>query len=259
MLLVLSIDDVPSIDQPCGLTIGSFDGVHLGHQTLLKQLRAKLPSNGILVVYTFSNHPSHHFTPNAPTPLICPPLQKAKLLEEYGADIVILVPFTQQFANTPYEQFLRHLKEKLSFSHLMLGTNATFGHKRQGNEENVKKIAPSLEFEVNYLPKLALHETPISSGFIRSLIARGAFHETQECLGRPYSLMGHLTSDQRLYTFPTHGLCLPPEGVYPVRIKTSSQMHLGRAQVTSQEQKIHLELLKENVSIGEKEVEVIFA
>jgi len=259
MLLVPSLDDIPPIDQPCGLTIGSFDGVHLGHQTLLKQLRAKLPSNGLLTVYTFSNHPSHHFTPNAPTPLICPPLQKVKLLEAYGADIVILVPFTQEFAHTPFEQFLRLLKEKLSFSHLMLGANATFGHKRQGNEENVRKIAPSLEFEVDYLPKFALHETPISSGLIRSLIARGALHETQECLGRPYSLMGHVRSEERLYSFNAQGLCLPPEGVYPIRIKTSSQMHLGRAQVSSQEQKIRLELLKENVSIDEKEVEVIFS
>ena len=258
MLLVPSLEDIQRIDQPCGLTIGSFDGVHLGHQTLLKHLRAQLPPHGLLAVYTFSSHPSQHFTPHAPVPLICPPLQKVKLLGEYGADIVILAPFTAEFANTPFDQFLHRLKEKLRFSHLVLGTNAVFGNKRQGNEENVRKIAPSLGFEVDYLPKLTLHETPISSGLIRALIARGAFHETQECLGRPYSLLCHLKAEGRLYSFDAQGLCLPPEGVYAVRIKTASQMHLARAQVIPLEQRICLELLKENVAIDEKEVEVIF-
>src|SRR5690348_2397718 len=109
MLLLTDFNDIPPIDQPCGLTIGSFDGVHLGHQTLLKHLRAKLPSQGLVCVFTFSNHPSHLFTPQSPLSLICPPLQKMKLLETYGVDIAFLIPFTAEFAQISYEEFLKQM------------------------------------------------------------------------------------------------------------------------------------------------------
>lgn len=258
MLLIPSIEETPTIHQPCGLTIGSFDGVHLGHQALLKRLREKLPSDSLLVVYTFSNHPSHLFAPDAPTPLICPPLQKVKLLRDYGADIVVFGPFDQKFANTPFDIFLQRLKEKLGFSQLVLGTGATFGHKRLGNEENVRKIAPALKFEVEYLSKTHLHEKVISSGLLRTLIQRGAFHEAAECLGRLYSLMGHLNRENERYSFPTQGLCLPPEGIYPVRVQTATRSYLARAQVSPQEQKICLEPVNENIYLENKEAEIIF-
>ena len=210
-------------------------------------------------MFTFSNHPSHHFTPHSPTPLIYPPLQKAKLLGDYGADIVILTPFTPEFSQTSFDHFLHHLKKKLSFSILVLGTGATFGKHKEGNEENVKRLAPVLGFEVEYLPKFTLHNTPVSSGRIRSFISQGAFYDVQACLGRPYSLMAHLNAKEGGYFFPVEGLCLPPEGVYPVRLKTSSHEYLARAQILPKEHQISLKLLNEAATLLEKEVEVIFS
>ncbi len=259
MLLITDINDTPPIDRPCGLTIGSFDGVHLGHQALLKRLRQKLPSNALLAVFTFSNHPSHHFAPQAPTPLICPPLQKAKLLGDYGADIVILTPFTPEFSKTSFDKFLHLLKQKLSFSTLVLGIGATFGKHKEGNEENVKRLAPELGFEVEYLPKFTLHNTPVSSGRIRSFISQGALHDVQACLGRPYSLMAHLNAEDDRYFFNVKGLCLPPEGVYPVRLKTSAHEYLARVQVSPKKHQIRIELLNEAATVLEKEAEVIFS
>lgn len=253
MQLITDLKDALPIHLPCGLTIGSFDGVHLGHQALLKHLRAKLPLGALLTVFTFSNHPSHHFAPDTPTPLICSPMQKAKLLAEYGADIVILTPFTPEFSQTPFDQFLRKLKQKIPFSHLVLGINATFGKNKEGNEENVRHLAPELGFHVEYLPKLTFHDVPLSSRHIRSLIAKGALHEVQECLGRHYSLV--LTSKDGSNA---EGLCLPPEGIYAVRIKISSKTHLGRALVAPKEQMVRIELLHGDVHHDEKEVEIIF-
>ncbi len=230
MLLITDLNDIPSLTKPCGLTIGTFDGVHLGHQTLLNHLRSKLPPSSTLAVFTFSNHPSELFS--SPTPLICPPLQKVKHLFDYGADLIIMIPFSHSFSSIPYDQFLQQMKERLVFSQLVLGTGATFGSKRQGNEENVKKLSKKLHFEVEYLPKYR----SISSGNIRKLISQGAFDEVSACLGRPYSLMGRLQKD----TLPLPSICLPPEGTYPVQVKTSDKVLSAHAQVLPAS--IHLDI-----------------
>lgn len=258
-MIYSSVDEIPDLNQPCGLSIGTFDGVHLGHQALLNSLREKLPPHAVMAVFTFSNHPSYYFTPDSPTKLICSPLQKAQLLEQYGADIVILSPFNSEFAKIPYDQFLHRLKQKLGFTYLNLGAGATFGRGREGNEENVKRIARELKFEVNYLPKFTLHGAPLSSGRVRALIEKGALHEVAECLGRPYSLLGDLLSEERLYVLNTQGLAQLPEGIYPVRVRASPGDLLGRAQIFPEEEIIRLELLNEHVSLDKQEVEVIFS
>jgi riboflavin kinase/FMN adenylyltransferase len=258
-MIIGSIDEIPSLDQPCGLTIGNFDGVHLGHQMLLNDLRKKLPK-GIVVAFTFSNHPSHYFTPENPVPLICSPQHRAKLLEAYGADLVILTPFTSEFSQMPYDHFLGLLKQKLNFTYLSLGTGATFGKNREGNEKNVKDLAEKLKFKVEYLPKLTLHGVPLSSGYIRTLISKGALQEVQECLGRPYSLMGQLRFDDRdsSYALETQGICLPPPGIYSTQIKASSTTCQGKAHILPQEGRILLEPLDKSIFLNSLEVEVVF-
>lgn len=255
MLLITDLDDAPDFNNPCGLTIGSFDGVHLGHQALISHLRSELPSNGILTVFTFSNHPSQNFTPHAPVPLISPPLQKVKYLGEIGVDIVVLIPFTTQFSQTPFDQFLSRLKERLEFSYLALGAGATFGKGKEGNEANVKRLAPELGFKVDYLPKFLLDGIPVSSGRIRTLISQGEFSKAQACLGRPYSLMGHIQDHEMNAT----NLCLPPEGTYSVSLKIADQIHLGSAEVSPVEQKIRLDFLNKSLKINHQEVEIFFA
>jgi riboflavin kinase / FMN adenylyltransferase len=258
MLLITDLADLPSLSEPCGLTIGNFDGVHLGHQALLKHLKSKLPANGILTVFTFLNHPSQIFTPDRPAPLICPPLQKVKHLADYGADIVCLIPFTPEFAKTAFREFLHSLKKRLKFSHLALGIGATFGKNKEGDEPNIRKLAFELAFAVDYVPKTLIKGIPVSSGKIRSSIAQGALHNVQECLGRHYSLMGRLKKENGFLRFFLPGICLPPEGIYPVRIQTHSTIYLARAQVAPKEQWIRLDPLETTISLLDKDVEVIF-
>ena len=259
MLTITDLKDVSPGFPPCGLTIGSFDGVHVGHQALLRELKRRVEPGTPIVVFTFSNHPSHHFTPNNPVQLICSPLHKAKLLTQYGADLVILTPFTAEFSEFLFDRFLQILKEKLSFTHLVLGTGATFGRQKGGNEDSVRALTSKLDFQVEYLPKCTLHGIPVSSRRIRTLITQGEFAKVEECLGRPYSLLGHLRSTQEGHSvMDAEGLSLPPHGNYPITLKTDSEELPARATVEFQKHQIYVEFLQKNTSLESGEVEIVF-
>jgi riboflavin kinase/FMN adenylyltransferase len=252
MLLITDLREIPALSEPCALTIGSFDGVHLGHQAILQHLKAKVPG-GKLTVFTFSNHPTHLFAPERPVPLICPPLQKVKHLADHGVDVVIMIPFTLKFSKTPFREFLSHLKKQLNFTYLTLGIGASFGKDKEGVEANVRKLATELSFTVDYLPKTIVSKDLVSSGRVRAALIQADFHQVQDCLGRPYSLMGRLNDSLQFFLT---GICLPPEGIYPVRIKFHDTIHLGRAQI--QGRSIQLDPLKPSIPFNNKDVEIIF-
>lgn len=156
------------------LTIGFFDGVHLGHQVLLKRLRQH-PHATIL---TFSNHPQSVFKPPAP-PLILPLEEKVALLKTF-ADEVIVLPFTLEFAATTYDQLL----SQFNFSHLILGSGSVFGKNREGNEANIRAYAQKQSFIVEYIPKVLLYNEPVSSSRIRRAMAAGDTPLINQLLGR---------------------------------------------------------------------------
>lgn len=156
------------------LTIGFFDGVHLGHQALLRTLR-QCPHATIL---TFSNHPQSVFNPPAPK-LLTPHSEKIKLLKQY-ADIVIVLPFTLEFAATPFDKLL----SQYDLSHLILGTGSAFGKNREGNEANVRQYAKNHAIIVEYIPKVLFNGEPVSSSRIRQAIAAGDLTLANQLLGR---------------------------------------------------------------------------
>jgi len=156
------------------LTIGFFDGVHLGHQKLLKKLREQ-PHATIL---TFSNHPQSLFNPAAPA-LLIPLDEKINLLKQY-ADEVIVIPFTKEFASTPYDKLL----SQFELTHLILGAGSVFGKNREGNEANVRKYCESRGIIVEYVPKALFQNEPISSSRIRQAIADGNLTLVHQLLGR---------------------------------------------------------------------------
>lgn len=156
------------------LTIGFFDGVHLGHQTLLKRLRS-LPHATIL---TFSNHPGGLFNPPAPD-LLIPLEEKIELLKQY-ADEVLVVPFTLELASTPYDELL----SQFDLSHLILGTGSAFGKNREGNETNIRKYAEMRGIAVEYIPKALFNNEPISSSRIRKALAAGERTLAYQLLGK---------------------------------------------------------------------------
>jgi riboflavin kinase/FMN adenylyltransferase len=258
MLLITNLNEIPPLEQTCGFTIGTFDGVHRGHQELIKHLRAKIPSKSKIAAFTFSNHPSHLFSPHSPLPLICSPLQKVKFLADIGVEIVFLIPFTKEFSQISFESFLKSMKRHLGFSHLTLGAGATFGKNKEGDEAKVKALAKDLSFEVDYLQKFLINGTPVSSGRIRTLISQANFTEAHQCLGRPYSLLGSLFQKKKHFHMYFPGICLPPQGIFPVQLKTHSQVFIGKARISLQEQQITIELPENRLPMSGQDAELIF-
>lgn len=156
------------------LTIGFFDGVHLGHQALLRALRAHPHAT----IITFSNHPQSVFRPPAP-PLLTPLPEKIALLKSF-ADEVIVLPFTLEFAAIPFDQFLSQYNP----SHLILGAGSSFGKNREGNEANVRRYAAERGITVEYIPKVLLNGEPISSSRIRKALASGDLTLATQLTGR---------------------------------------------------------------------------
>jgi riboflavin kinase / FMN adenylyltransferase len=156
------------------LTIGYFDGVHLGHQHLLHRLR-KHPHATIL---TFSNHPKSFLSPPAPVSLI-PLEEKLELLRPF-ADQILLLPFDHKMAHTSFEELL----SQFDLSHLLLGFGAIFGKNRLGTPEAVAAYAKTQGFSVEYLPKISYNGEPISSSRIRKAMREGNEALVTQLLGR---------------------------------------------------------------------------
>lgn len=178
MIIVHKIEDIPPLSSPIALTIGMFDGVHLGHQSILQELK----KYGTAVVFTFSNHPSEILRNHQPH-LLCSPEKKVKLLKQNGIDCTIILPFTQEFANQPYDLFLKNLKKHLPFKFLILGKGAAFGHKNKGDEAHVKALESQLDFTAIYLEKQSCNGQPISSKKIRELILSEQYEQAAALLG----------------------------------------------------------------------------
>ncbi len=216
MITLSDLSDIPPLSPPVGLTIGTFDGIHLGHQALLKTLREKV--SGTLSVFTFSNHPSGVINSRPSTPLLITLEHKLKLLKECGVNLSVLSPFNTEFASQGFDQFLSKLHNALHFSHLVLGEGASFGKNRQGNESEVRAFAKDHHFEVDYFPKIIYKNEPISSGRIRNHLQKGEFAEVKALLGRPYSIYAPLVKKKDRFQLDASELCLPPDGIYPIRL-----------------------------------------
>ncbi len=241
----------------CALTLGSFDGMHRGHLSLLHHARALLPKNGTLAVYTFINHPTHVLSHLPPIPFIYTLEHKLKILQENGVDYTILSTFTKELAQTPFDQFLKHLKDTLHFTHLVLGEGARFGKDKQGNEANVKKCASELDFEVEYIPKMHLNEAMLSSGHIRTLIAQGAFSQVERYLGRPYSIYAPLFYENVHY-MQLFQHCLPPSGVYSTHLSIADKSYPAKAHVDRHSERIRIELENDSLEPITTHAELFF-
>lgn len=168
---------------PCNITIGSFDGIHLGHQLILKKLKEK---EGKSVVITFINHPQQILNPQLEFKTIYNIDQKLKLLESYDIDIVVLLKFTQKFANLSYNDFLQKLKSKFSFNYLVVGEDVSFGKDRLGNKETIIKLEDLYKFKLEIIKKIKFQDKIISSKWIRSLIEEKNYDLIERLIDRNF-------------------------------------------------------------------------
>ena len=184
MHVVTSFDEIPqNLKTPIAVTIGTFDGIHLGHQTLLKRLKELAQTTAVV---TFSNHPSEILNPTASIPLIYPPEKKLQILESYGIDLIVLLTFTKDTSSYTYDRFLLDLRDKLPFDYLVLGWDACLGKGRTGTPEAIQAFAKGHGFSVEYMPKYENDGAAVSSGRIRQLIAENKLEKASRLLGRIY-------------------------------------------------------------------------
>lgn len=224
MKLVTNLTDIPLVTPPVALTIGIFDGVHLGHQTIIKDLHKLTRKSGTKTLLTFLNHPSHILHPNKRIPLLISFTHRLELLKKYGIDLVIALPFTATLSQTSYREFLTNLYCKLPFNELVLGEGASFGKDCRGDAKHLKALAQNMGFTTHYRKKARNHKDVISSGFIRTLVQEGQLKKIKKLLGRPYSIWkrfdqsAFIKENEALYSWSfeeTH-LCMLPSGVYGI-------------------------------------------
>src|SRR3990172_3164460 len=179
------------------LTIGSFDGVHRGHQEIVNRLIAGgHPVGSPAVVLTFFPHPAFVLGKREKPFYLTSPEERAKLLGELGADVVITHPFDRQVASTSAYDFMAKLKEHLNLKHLIVGDDFALGRNREGNISALRRLgAEVFGYTLEVMPPVTNTGEKISSSQIRSALADGNVERAAELLGRPYALTGEVVQD----------------------------------------------------------------
>lgn len=216
MQLLHSFDEI-RVPVPSACTIGAFDGVHLGHQQLIRAMVGDARAQGVQsAVVTFFPHP-RVVLGRAPNRYLTLPDDKAEQIAALGVDVLVTLEFTLQMAQLTARQFVEHMVDALAPVSLWIGPDFALGRGRQGNAAYLAELGSRLGFAVNVLPELNLGANVISSTRIRDALARGDVSDANLCLGRPFRVIGSYDGD--------HTLCvderqwLPAPGVYPVLIE----------------------------------------
>lgn len=219
---------VPQPRDPSVVVIGNFDGVHYGHQAVLRQARALADARGLrCVVLTFAPHPSEVLGRGAP-PQLTSLARRIELLREHGATDVAVEPFTMDLAAWTPERFARDLLAlRLGTQVVVVGRNFRFGSKRAGDFETLQSLGAALGFEAVAAEVAGDAEGPFSSTRVRDALAAGDVERAARILGRPHALGGvveHGDARGKTIGFPTANLggveeMLPAYGVYAVRVR----------------------------------------
>lgn len=239
MKLYHSLDEFQPIDNAV-VTIGTFDGVHVGHRKLIS--RVKQIANeigGETVILTFFPHPRMILYPREHgIELLNTVDEKIALLSEAGVDHLIIHPFNKAFAELTSEEFIREIiAEKIGTRKLVIGYDHRFGKNREGTFDDLVKLAPSLGFDVEKIDEEDVNNIAVSSTLIRQALKSGDIQTATSYLGLPYTLTGKVVHGKKLgrtIGFPTANLfieenykLIPGEGVYIVEVKSENETHHG--------------------------------
>ena len=234
------INSLENIKEPFAyavITVGNFDGVHIGHQGLLKEVKKRADKmSGTSIVLTFEPHPLKVLKEKK-IPLITPFERKIELIEKLGIDVVICLPFTREFSKVSAREFVEEiLLKKIGMREIVVGYDYTFGHKREGNIDLLKKLGDELGFKVCILGPILVDNMIVSSTRIRNLIMEGELEKVKTLLNRYYQVSGEVIAGHdrggRLLGFPTANLKLvnevfPKNGVYVVEVIYNNKVYGG--------------------------------
>jgi len=261
------------------LTVGTFDGVHLGHRKIINRLQEIAKGiNGESVIFTFDPHP-RKVVASAETNLrILTTLhEKIELFENSGIDHLIIYPFTPEFAQLSYEQFVEEiLVGKIHTKYLVVGYDHKFGKNRQGDFEFLKNCAEKLNFQIEKLDVLLMNESNVSSTKIREALQKGDIETANAFLGYPFTLHGTVVEGQQLgrkIQFPTANIetsdsdkIIPGFGVYAVKVKVRDQWFQGMLNIgnrptvnlNADHRSIEVHILDFDANIYECQIEILF-
>jgi len=206
------------------LTIGSFDGVHIGHQAIVRRvIVGARKDKSMAVVLTFHPHPATILRNRIGAFYLTTPQEQAKFLGELGVDVVVTQPFNQTVANTSAKDFIEQINQHLRIKHLCIGHDFTLGRNREGNARVLRAFGDEFGFSLTTIEPVILEGQVVSSSRIRSALQAGDLVQVNRMLGRPYQVNGEVISgDKRGRTMgiPTANLeiwqekALPKPGVY---------------------------------------------
>ena len=222
---------IPPLPRGSTVTVGSFDGVHLGHQAVLREIARRAESAGrVSVLVTFEPHPLEVVNPQAAPPLLTTDPERREMLAQLPLDYVLLVRFDRRLASLSPEEFVdRVLLDRCQMRELVIGHDHGFGRGRSGDVETLRRLGAVRGFDVDVVEVVDVGEQHVSSSRIRRAVAGGDLATAARMLGRPYQVSGRVVEGERrgrLIGVPTINLAdvppqklLPPDGVYAVRVE----------------------------------------
>jgi riboflavin kinase/FMN adenylyltransferase len=242
------IETLENIDGPfpnAVITIGNFDGVHIGHQALFHEVIEQADAiDGTSVAMTFEPHPIRVLKQNGDPPLITLYEQKIELMSAVGLDVIVALPFTREFAAWTAERFVKELLvERIGTKMIVVGKDYTFGKGREGNVDLLESYGRKLGFKVRVLDWIAAPKNDlgrISSTRVRDLVMDGRMEDAQKLLGRHYQIRGKVAKGRdrggKLLGFPTANIELvdelcPKTGIYAVTVEVRGQKYQGVANI----------------------------
>jgi riboflavin kinase/FMN adenylyltransferase len=233
------IIDFKDVKNPV-VTTGTFDGVHLGHQKIINRLKdVAREENGETVLITFYPHPRMVLFPeDNDLKLINTQEEKIELLEQYGIDHLIIIPFTKEFSRLTSVEFVRNiLVNQIRTKRLVIGYNHHFGRNREGSFEHLKEYGPLYGFEVEEIPAKDIDSIEISSTKIRNALQTGDVKTAASYLGHEFSLTGRVVDGKKIgrqIGYPTANIfvedkykIIPEDGVYAVKVRHDNRMYGG--------------------------------
>ncbi len=259
------------------LTIGTYDGVHFGHQQIIKRIiELSKEVNGESTILTFDPHPRIVLNPNYDLKLLCSVDEKIQLLSEYGIDNLIVAPFSKSFAAMDAKDYIRNILVKNFEPHtIVLGYDHHFGKGRKGDIHLLRELQSEFNYKLEEIPKQTIDDISVSSTKVRNALLNGDITTANQLLAHPYFLTGQVVHGNKIgrtLGFPTANIqinnpykLIPPVGIYAVYVKIDNSVYKGALSigyrptvVTSGGLTIEVYILDFNQDIYDQDIELIF-